>query len=82
MKAGKKKSKKVIGEKNLKPAPAWLAGIEEWLTGGRVLGLMAVFSLLYTFPLVFSLGNKILGSFNNYYSLKDHLRIVFINDWI
>jgi len=68
LKAGKKKSKKVIGEKNLKPAPAWLAGIEEWLTGGRVLGLMAVFSLLYTFPLVFSLGNKILGSFNNYYS--------------
>jgi len=48
-------------------APGLVEKIEKRLGPWRVLGVMCVFSALYTFPLVFSAGSEVLGKFTNYY---------------
>ena len=66
----KKSSKQHVkaDNENRRRAPGkWLDVIEEHLSGGRMFGIMALISVFYTFPLIFSMGSKILGNFTDYY---------------
>ncbi len=60
MKAGSRKKKG-------KAEPGAVSRLDLKLTAPRVLAIMGAASLIYTYPLIFSLGSRILGSFNNYY---------------
>jgi len=63
----KRKERRRAIEKSTEAGPNLAERIETWLSPWRVVGLLAVFALIYTFPLPFNLSGAVLGKFKNYY---------------
>jgi len=67
LKTGSKKTARAGAGNRPQANGKWLDMLEQRLSHGRIFGIMALASVLYTFPLVLSMGSKILGNFTDYY---------------